>query len=29
MVRHPMTIHPSMRLRIDHYVERRPTPDLG
>ena len=23
------TIHPSMRLRIDHYLERRPTPYLG
>lgn len=24
-----LTIHPSMRLRIDHYLERRPTPYIG
>jgi len=24
-----LTIHPSMRLRIDHYLERRPAPYIG
>jgi hypothetical protein len=24
-----LNIHPSMRLRIDHYLERRPAPYIG
>jgi hypothetical protein len=24
-----LNIHPSMRLRINHYLERRPTPYIG
>ena len=26
---HDLNIHPSMRLRIDHYWEHRPTPYIG